>query len=764
VLGSEKNLSIVIPTAMESDLFACCVERIREHTKGSYEIVAVCNSPDDRFHKRVDEALAGKEDYVVIDEHQYMGYGPACNRGAAESSGRYICVINDDILLGESDWDGKIIRSFEEDSSLAIVGPFVFYLDSGGHRIFAYKKNRYVEGSFIVIPRHIYEQFGLYDEEMKIGYCEDSDLSLRIQRAGYKIQRVPLRLKHIGQRSVHPLSFKLPIGAASEKNRQRLVERWNLNAMKTFKHSGARGDLIYSLPTIRCLGGGILYISTEPLEPKYHTTHRFTDDDVEQFRELLSGQPYLTDIRKWKGEEIDYNLDTFRDTPARSIVEAHLNIFNVRNFDPMTSWLDGISGLPVADVVIQKSLRWNDKEDLSWHLLREYQNRCVFVGFEDEHQRFISATGLMNIQRYECKTYLELARVIKGSRLFIGNQSFGFALAEAMKHPRVLEVYYQMANCSPNGRNGHTALTEEILEAYLGDSHRGLSIIVSSYNQKNRLELAMESYKNQNVLPREVIIADDGSTDGTVEWLRSVPDNTYPFPVICIAREHDGYRLASLNNLAASRASFERLLFTNADLVHCPTSVEAHLSLDDKEIGGGCFIGVKESVVTSFTREAVVDFSTFKEIADKNRSDYNNLEFVRYCNPNVNFYGIWGGNFSIARSQFYELGGYDEGYDVGWGGEESDLVLRALKSGLQCVWVPKSSGYHLDHPRGKYADEQKGRQKFWAEHNYEEEAKRLYQTQQPVVPTYDSKLPVKKKEVLDGRVAITGSLTIRKSR
>jgi hypothetical protein len=56
---------------------------------------------------------------------------------------------------------------------------------------------------------------------------------------------------------------------------------------------------------------------------------------------------------------------------------------------------------------------------------------------------------------------------IRGSKLFVGNQSFPYSLAEAMKHPRVLEVCPICPNCCPQGPNGYAGLTKDVLDHYL---------------------------------------------------------------------------------------------------------------------------------------------------------------------------------------------------------------------------------------------------------------------------------------------------------
>jgi hypothetical protein len=96
---------------------------------------------------------------------------------------------------------------------------------------------------------------------------------------------------------------------------------------------------------------------------------------------------------------------------------------------------------------------------LDWDSLQG--NDCVFVGTKEEHHAFTAKVD-MRVPFYQTNTYRELAEVIKGSDLFVGNQSFPYALAEAMKVHRVLEVGLA-PNCMPQGERGRTFVSRQIV-------------------------------------------------------------------------------------------------------------------------------------------------------------------------------------------------------------------------------------------------------------------------------------------------------------
>jgi len=235
------------------------------------------------------------------------------------------------------------------------------------------------------------------------------------------------------------------------------------SSVLSFKHSGARGDIIYSLPTIAALGGGVLYLN---LSDKHYLGKSIEcGDDFRSFAEFLKVQSYVKDVIQWNGEVVDYDLDLFRElnVDRNLLSQSHLDRFGAE-FDLTGFWIDGVEGKFVADIVINRSQRYHGS--LEWGQLKGREKRCVFVGFEEEWNEFVKETGL-EVSFYKVESYLDLASVIAGSKLFVGNQSFCYSLAEAMKHPRVLEVCDECPNCQPQSSNGWIWLCSDLLWDYV---------------------------------------------------------------------------------------------------------------------------------------------------------------------------------------------------------------------------------------------------------------------------------------------------------
>jgi len=229
-----------------------------------------------------------------------------------------------------------------------------------------------------------------------------------------------------------------------------------------FIHNGSLGDIIYCLPTIISFKKGILYLTKE--------------NQYNILKKLLNIQPYIQKsqhISKLNNNVIDIDLRIYRKTEVyyrkkgdtKHLTLCHLIPFK-KKYDITKKWLYNIKKKYLADIIINRSPRYHDKEEINWNLIKEYQKYITFIGTEKEYKYFKKIVNF-DLPYYYCKDGLEFAQIIKGSRLYIGNQSFGFSLAEAMKKPRVLEVYYTMNNCQPHGKNGYTFLTKKIINKYL---------------------------------------------------------------------------------------------------------------------------------------------------------------------------------------------------------------------------------------------------------------------------------------------------------
>lgn len=239
----------------------------------------------------------------------------------------------------------------------------------------------------------------------------------------------------------------------------------------TFRHAGDAGDIIYALPAIKYFGRGLLYIESAP-----YTRVPMTPDKWNGLDLLLKAQPYIADVKPWNREVCEINCNDFRALMVRQMRQGigkdrHLSDWLALALRiPLTikddPWLT-VEPNRIARVVINRAGAGRPThqqyygKDFPWgKVLEKYGKDAVFVGTKLEHEVFCSAQG--RIPHYPTATLLEVARVIAGAQLFVGNQSCPHAIAQGLGTPIVLEVWHQGANCCsprPNAVNvfDHTA-------------------------------------------------------------------------------------------------------------------------------------------------------------------------------------------------------------------------------------------------------------------------------------------------------------------
>ena len=87
-------------------------------------------------------------------------------------------------------------------------------------------------------------------------------------------------------------------------------------------------------------------------------------------------------------------------------------------------------------------------------------------------------------------------------------------------------------------------------------SNISTSLIISTYNRSDALEICVKSVLRQSLLPDEIIIADDGSKEDTRELIHQLAASS-EVPIIHVWHEDLGFRLASIRNKAIANILYK---------------------------------------------------------------------------------------------------------------------------------------------------------------------------------------------------------------
>jgi glycosyltransferase involved in cell wall biosynthesis len=194
------------------------------------------------------------------------------------------------------------------------------------------------------------------------------------------------------------------------------------------------------------------------------------------------------------------------------------------------------------------------------------------------------------------------------------------------------------------------------------------TIQLCTYNRAALLDRVLDACFEQTVESNdyEVVLVNDGSTDATPEIIaRAASRATCRFEVI--NQVNSG--LAKGRNAGIARATGERIIFIDDDVLPLPNFVEEHLrshTLAAKAIVRGGAINVENFDVLPMPIWNIKHYSG-------------------------NFF--WTTNVSVPLTTIRAIGGFNESFsEYGW--EDIDVGLRLRFGGVRAVFNPKALVYH----------------------------------------------------------------------
>lgn len=209
-------------------------------------------------------------------------------------------------------------------------------------------------------------------------------------------------------------------------------------------------------------------------------------------------------------------------------------------------------------------------------------------------------------------------------------------------------------------------------------------IIIPVYNNPGYTRRCLEAVVNNTEYPRyKIIVVDNGSTDGTSEYLQSRDD-------INLIRNHENAGFAKACNQAAAGSRAEVLVFLNNDTeVRKGWLTELVKTMSDPSVS---IAGSKLLYPDGTIQHAGVVF-------DKR----DRIGYHLYCGqPGEAYYtarerdfkAVTGACMMVRRDDFSRAGGFDESYVNGR--EDIDLCLKVHRSGGRIVYNPRSVVVHYE--------------------------------------------------------------------
>jgi hypothetical protein len=240
-----------------------------------------------------------------------------------------------------------------------------------------------------------------------------------------------------------------------------------------FKHFGLIGDIIYAVPAMKALAGEKkihlhLQINQKSLYKKSmkHANQGkiLTEKSVAMIAPLLLAQPEFAVVDVLDDQPVDYDLDEFRNFPfdynTNHICRWYFHMYGI-TADLGKPWLRVTPDISFRnEIVIARSFRYR-APGIRYDFLQAYPH-ITFVGLKEEYEDL--KQSIPGLKHRAVSDFLEFAQIIAGCKFFIGNQSFPFAVAEALKVPRALELCFECPNVIPEGPDAYDFLYQPQFE------------------------------------------------------------------------------------------------------------------------------------------------------------------------------------------------------------------------------------------------------------------------------------------------------------
>ena len=205
-----------------------------------------------------------------------------------------------------------------------------------------------------------------------------------------------------------------------------------------------------------------------------------------------------------------------------------------------------------------------------------------------------------------------------------------------------------------------------------------VSVVIPTYNRLPILKKCLDSLENQFLIDEihdyEVVIVDDGSTDGTIEWLEN---NIEIFPHLRLFEQsHGGPALG--RNLGVDNSNGELIVFIDSDLIVDKYFLASHVNSLTKA-------WKKNGNRRCFTYGSVI-----------NTSNFNNPKSETFKFQDLSWAYFATGNVAIDKKVLEKSGLFDTSFRL-YGWEDLELGERLRNMGVRLIKCPKAIGYHW-HP------------------------------------------------------------------
>jgi len=274
-----------------------------------------------------------------------------------------------------------------------------------------------------------------------------------------------------------------------------------------------------------------------------------------------------------------------------------------------------------------------------------------------------------------------------------GAEAWGAALCSLIENRdrcRRMATRTQLAMLRENQRRSlSSSLLPCLTRLYATHSDRprpSCSIVIPTFDRVDLLQQCIGRLFELGLGGAELIVVDNGSSDGTLEYCRSLPTSQ-----LRVIRNETNLGFSRACNQGARASRADCIVFLNNDTIPRRGWLEPLLRRVEEDASIG-IVGSRLCYPDGTIQHAGIVFAR----------PYG-IPYLAYrgCVPDMpgvnrarELQAVAAASMLVRRSLFEDLGGFDEGYRNGF--EDVDLCLRARELGFRVVFEPASELVHLE--------------------------------------------------------------------
>lgn len=208
---------------------------------------------------------------------------------------------------------------------------------------------------------------------------------------------------------------------------------------------------------------------------------------------------------------------------------------------------------------------------------------------------------------------------------------------------------------------------------------RSVSLIIPSHNRAGLLSKVLRAIQAQTRLPEgfELIVVLDGCKDDSLAVVQSCRAG---FPIKCF--ELPGLGPASARNFGAEQANGDLLIFLDDDVEPGPNFIQAHVAAHEAT--------ERALVLGPYLPVPRPSSDLFRQLQARWWRDH--FERVAAVGHRFTYRDVLAGNFSIAKSLWWAIGGLDPSFRKAR--EDIEFGVRAIASGVTISFAPEARAAH----------------------------------------------------------------------